>query len=66
MTRKSVGGSDWSNAYIYETSIGSKYFVKVARNRSTDMFSGEALGLEAMRGVFRLSLDDRCRSNYRM
>jgi len=54
-TRKAVGGSDWSNAYIYETTSGSKYFVKVTLNRSIDMFSGEAQGLEAMRGGFLLS-----------
>lgn len=50
--KKFMGGSSWSSAYIYETSSGSKFFVKTALGRSAEeMFQGEALGLNAMHGT---------------
>lgn len=44
-----MGGSSWSSAYVYETADGAKYFIKMARSSSPEMFQGEALGLQAMR-----------------
>ncbi len=45
------GGSAWSSAYVLRTSTGRRLFAKTARGRSEDMFRGEALGLQALRGA---------------
>jgi protein-ribulosamine 3-kinase len=47
--QKFMGGSNWSSAYVYQTSSGQSFFVKTASGRSaSEMFEGEALGLRAM------------------
>jgi hypothetical protein len=48
---KFVGGSNWSSAYVYSTTQGNEYFVKLAMGgRDDSMFQGEAQGLQAMYG----------------
>ena len=42
--------SSWSNAYKYSTDKGQAFFVKEARDQDATMFTGEALGLQAMYG----------------
>jgi len=45
------GGSGWSSATIYTVEDGRQFFVKTARGmEALPMFTGEALGLQAMYG----------------
>ncbi len=47
--QKFMGGSNWSSAYVYQTSSGQSFFVKTALGKTaSEMFEGEALGLRAM------------------
>ena len=48
--RSQMGSSGWSSAYVYTLESGRKVFVKQGRDAA--MFQGEALGLQAMYGVF--------------
>ena len=47
-----AGSSSWSSAYTYHTESGKKYFVKLSPGRDSSMFEGEALGLQALYGVY--------------
>eukprot|EP00983_Pelagomonas_calceolata_P096804 1158172-Pelagomonas_calceolata.AAC.1 len=48
------GGSGWSSATIYSVEDGRQFFVKTARGmEALPMFTGEALGLQAMYGGFK-------------
>jgi fructosamine-3-kinase len=53
VTKRSIAGSSsWSTAYIYTTEGGKKVFVKQSSHGDETMFRGEALGLQAMHGLF--------------
>lgn len=47
-----AGSSSWSSAYTYHTESGKKYFVKLSPGRDSSMFEGEALGLQALYGIY--------------
>jgi hypothetical protein len=48
---RGIGSSGWSSQCIYETTDGQKLFAKTSSKRASDMFEGEALGLQAMYGA---------------
>lgn len=53
ISQRVIGGSDWSNCQLFETSSGRKLFVKTGLG--AELFAGEALGLQAMHGNFYLT-----------
>jgi fructosamine-3-kinase len=55
---KGIGTSGWSSQSIYRTTDGQTFFAKMSRRRASEMFEGEALGLQAMYGVQQLIISN--------